>query len=648
MSSEEGQRLYWHELTRHINSIVNKLSPSNIADLIPPLLQLNIIRGRGLFIRSIMAAQLISPHSTPTYAAVVAVINSKLPEIGELCVKRLVSAFRQSYERNDKPVITGAILFIAHLFNQSVIHELLILQICSLLLATITPASVDCAVTLIKHSGHALLAVSPAGVNGVFDRLRAVLADGQMDRRTEQIIEELFDIRRNAFADHRAVEPQYDLIDNEEQITHDITLDSDDMNEESELNTFVFDPNFAANEAEWKQIAAELLSETDTEEYLTNDHHDDTVRVKTEANESSSMPTANTFTETAPALPSPPPAPLTTEIPVDTDAELTNLRRIIYLTIQSSLDYNECAHKLLKLLAIQSSNNHNRSMEVMNMIIECCSIERTFEKYYALLAERFCFLRVEFRICFDELFAKHYALIHRFETNKIRNISKIFAYILHNNAMDWNIFSYITLTEQDTTSAARIFIKILFKELSELMGINLLKEKILNELNNNNKTNNNNVNSALSGIFPKENPKNIRFSINFFTAIGLPQLTDHMREKLKEIQNAPPPPPAAAPPSQTSALTTKAIKDEFSDSQSSDSDSESDSDSDSDSRSDNDSRSRSNSEDDDKRSRHRSSRHRYSSSRDRKRHRSRSSRYDSDDDDHRSSRRSDRRRDDSR
>ena len=35
------------------------------------------------------------------------------------------------------------------------------------------------------------------------------------------------------------------------------------------------------------------------------------------------------------------------------------------------------------------------------------------------------------------------------------------------------------------------------------------------------------------GVFPKDTPRNMRFSINFFTSIGLGGLTDEMRAYLK-------------------------------------------------------------------------------------------------------------------
>jgi len=35
------------------------------------------------------------------------------------------------------------------------------------------------------------------------------------------------------------------------------------------------------------------------------------------------------------------------------------------------------------------------------------------------------------------------------------------------------------------------------------------------------------------GLFPKDNPKNTRFAINFFTSIGLGGITDNLRDYLK-------------------------------------------------------------------------------------------------------------------
>lgn len=40
---------------------------------------------------------------------------------------------------------------------------------------------------------------------------------------------------------------------------------------------------------------------------------------------------------------------------------------------------------------------------------------------------------------------------------------------------------------------------------------------------------------SFESIFPKDNPKNTRFSINFFTSIGLGGITESLREYLKNM-----------------------------------------------------------------------------------------------------------------
>lgn len=101
-TSVEYQRLAWDALRKSITGIVNRVNVTNIKEVIPELFQENLVRGRGLFCRSVMKAQAASLPFTPVFAALVSVVNSKLPQVGELLLTRLVSQFRRSFKRNDK------------------------------------------------------------------------------------------------------------------------------------------------------------------------------------------------------------------------------------------------------------------------------------------------------------------------------------------------------------------------------------------------------------------------------------------------------------------------------------------------------------------------------------------------------------------
>ena len=97
------------------------------------------------------------------------------------------------------------------------------------------------------------------------------------------------------------------------------------------------------------------------------------------------------------------------------------------------------------------------------MLLECCSQERTYLRYYGLLGQRFCMINKIHQENFEKCFVQQYSMIHRLETNKLRNVAKFFAHLLGIDALPWHVLAYIRLTEEDTTSSSRIFIKILFQ-----------------------------------------------------------------------------------------------------------------------------------------------------------------------------------------
>lgn len=163
------------------------------------------------------------------------------------------------------------------------------------------------------------------------------------------MIEVMFQIRKDGFKDHAAVIEDLDVVEEEDQFTHLITLDDvKQVNSEDILSKFLslfnnylpyfiilisdvykFDDKFEENEGKYKTLSKEILQgDSDSgsrsssgEEEDTEDDDDDEEEKPVEQN----------------------------KIIDNTETNLIALRRTIYLTIQSSLDYEECAHKLLKM-----------------------------------------------------------------------------------------------------------------------------------------------------------------------------------------------------------------------------------------------------------------------------------------------------------
>ncbi|KAI3978375.1 hypothetical protein MKX01_013173 [Papaver californicum] len=498
-TSPEYQRLTWDALRKSINGLVNKVNAMNIKNIIPELFAENLIRGRGLFCRSCMKSQMASPGFTDVFAALSAVVNTKFPEVGELLLRRIVLQLKRAYKRNDKPQLLAATKFIAHLVNQQVAHEIIALELLTVLLEKPTDDSVEVAVGFVTECGSLLQDLTPKGLHGIFERFRGILHEGEIDKRVQFLIEGLFAIRKAKFQGHPAVRPELDLVDQEDQLTHELSLD-DVIDPETSLDIFKVDPQFLENEKRYEDLKRSILGDDESSDEEGSDAPsggDDDDDSDEEDEDEEQM-----------------------KIQDETETNLVNLRRTIYLTIMSSVDFEEAGHKLLKIKL-----EPGQEMELCIMLLECCSQERTYLRYYGLLGQRFCMINRIHQENFEKCFVQQYSMIHRLETNKLRNVAKFFAHLLGTDALPWHVLAYIRLTEEDTTSSSRIFIKILFQELSEHLGIRLLNERLTDSA----------MQDSFESIFPRDNPKNTRFSINFFTSIGLGGITENLREYLKNM-----------------------------------------------------------------------------------------------------------------
>jgi pre-mRNA-splicing factor CWC22 len=492
--SMDYQKMMWEMLRKSINGIINKVNITNIHNIIYEILNENLLRGKGLLSRAIIKAQMASPNFTHVYAALVAVINTKLPDIGELILKRYILSFQKAYKRNNKIVCVASTRMLAQLLNQEVNNETLAYEVLFLFLENPTEDSVEMACEFMIECGQLLNEKNPQLTHTIFERFRGILHEGEIDKRIQYTIENLFAIRKTSFKDHPTVIPELDLVQDEDKIIHNLSLD-DQLDAEEMLDIFKFDAEYEENENKWLEIKEEILGEAPKK---NGEEADEDAELDEEAFE---------------AQPD--------RIQDMSESDLLKLRRTIYLTIISSVEFQECCHKLLKL-----NMREGQEMELVNMIIECCVQERTYLRFYGSLAERFCLIKEVYKQCFEQQFENQYNKIHRLETNKLRNLAKLFGHLLYTDAIDWAVFKLVRLSEEETTSSSRIFIKIIFQELAEHMGLESLNERLTDTTQREN----------FLGLFCRDSPKNIRFSINFFTYIGLGALTEGLREFLANAE----------------------------------------------------------------------------------------------------------------
>jgi len=164
---------------------------------------------------------------------------------------------------------------------------------------------------------------------------------------------------QNDFKEYPTVVEDLDLVDAEDQITHeDIGLDEEEIEIEEKLNYFNFDPDYELNEMKYELLKKEILGDDD-EEDEDEDEDGSSESSGEEAEGAGGAGGAGGATQT---------------IVDDTETELVNLRRTIYLTIMSSLDFEECGHKLLKMKNIEGT------IDLYHWVFVCLMVDISIRK----------------------------------------------------------------------------------------------------------------------------------------------------------------------------------------------------------------------------------------------------------------------------
>ena len=491
----------------------------------------------------------------PVLAALVAALDTIVPDIGQSVVRRCVRSFWRWKADLDKSKAAAATRlsrpssarFLAHLVNQGVVGELVVLEMLLVLLEGSRPhtIAIETALHLLRDAGNHLCSrpALRAALEGTFTALRdAANERTDLPPRTRSALEALQEDRRRKFERNPAVPKDLALVDRDAaNVTpHDASLEQDSSSSSSSsprttaddaVPTFAFDPAWKEKREAWARLRLAVLDNSFAEEG---------------AKRSSSA--AASSTALVPA------AKAATPVAVNdlSQADVVAVRKRVYLTITASLGFEEMAHHIMRDRTQGMLRGHDE--EVVGMIVEHCAQTQSYSKVFGLLGARLCKAIVpDYAKLFVAEFAKQYSECHRVDPNKLRNVALLFAHLLADEAMPWpETFAVVRLGEDSTNPASRIFLKTLFQDLARILGVDRLKKRLSPASN-------------FAGMFPMTpgDTGRTRFAVNFFTAIGLGVLTDEMREFVKNPASSRPalPPAAAATATASSSSSSSSSSD---------------------------------------------------------------------------------------
>lgn len=473
----EDERELWVAYKRAIDSILRRATAESLKQQIPELFRkVNLLWCLGLFVRQTMRRQLEDYDSTAVYAALVAVVNVHF-DVAELIISRVILQFRKFYLRNDERV-WYPLVFVGHLVNQRVCLEVVALQILQLLLLDQwTASSVEMAVELTTTIGEALES-KPDAAATVYARFRELLKESRLNRDNQRRVKRLFDHRRGQFRQFPRVVRNLNLVDPADRPTPVFVDMNGALQAHDDQSRFYPAQNL---EEEYKEMLQEILPEEETQDAVKNTSHQPLEHV------------------------------------VDlTDSERLGLQKRVYQSIMSSLSANEAVHKLVKLQITP--------VVVADMVIKCCAQEKTYTKFFGEICDRLA-QRPEYHEQFVGLFARYYDAVSEYDANAVRNLGRLFGHMF---ALDYlaldQLWEPLKLTAETTSAATRIFLKFVFQQFVEELGVTEVHRRVSDPA----------IAPLITGLFPEAGEDHLRYLINFFTAIGLGALTEDMRRRLEE------------------------------------------------------------------------------------------------------------------
>ena len=142
----------------------------------------------------------------------------------------------------------------------------------------------------------------------------------------------------------------------------------------------------------------------------------------------------------------------------------TDLRRSIFCIIMGSTDCEDAFEKLVRAGMLKGKAER----DVIRVLIECCSQEKSYNPYYAHLASRICEYQPS---CNFTLRLTYWDAFKQFDSMKPRkaaNMAKLLAHLVCNGrGLNLNVLKVIDIDNDSMSEKAIIFLMVLFTTLFE-------------------------------------------------------------------------------------------------------------------------------------------------------------------------------------
>ncbi|XP_008161207.2 nucleolar MIF4G domain-containing protein 1 [Chrysemys picta bellii] len=148
----------------------------------------------------------------------------------------------------------------------------------------------------------------------------------------------------------------------------------------------------------------------------------------------------------------------------------TDIRRNIFCVLMSSEDFLDAFEKLLKL-----GLKDHQEREIVHVLIDCCLQEKTYNPFYAYLANKFCEYDRRFQMTFQFSIWDKIRDLGNLSTTTFSNLVSLLAHLLKTKSLSLSVFKVVEFSELDKPKVhflrQVLYILLIKTDLEELTSI---------------------------------------------------------------------------------------------------------------------------------------------------------------------------------
>lgn len=510
--TEEEQSQEWQRLETSLEEMMEQLNESNIDMVFNKMATtMNIVWIQDIFIRYALCYRSQFGLSSNVISAFAKRYGIWVPDLNLKLTQHVIFNFVDTF-KNNRPVETLELVsLIGDLFNYEICTELIVLQVLQILSKGNddigSHLGVSGIIQLMTVCGKTLR-VSNSKVHDEILKKIDVSKIGK-DEKLMKRLEALIELKEHDYADVPTLEsPDYlSKIDVPKPVMFIVAKELKEPDDQ--LGEFHGIDNLEQINEQWNDIKTRLDVAVGEEEEEEEEVHVEEEKVG--ENDTKQISNNTTITSTS-----------SQNIVTDmTNTEDIEFKKQIYLIIKSSLSGDEAAHKILK-----RRTPDDEKYKIVDILIKSSIQEATYSKFYGIISERLLNSHKAWKPAFIQIFQMNYEQLDTFEPSQLRIIGKFWGHIFATDYLGFELLEIVKINSRDSTAPSRIFVKFIFQELVADLSIDELKDRLNEEY----------IQPFLKGMFPDDDMEDIRYSINYFTAIGLGVLTDGMRERLVTLE----------------------------------------------------------------------------------------------------------------